>query len=278
MTPRLKGHQRPLPEPVRRVPGMAWLIVTRIGALFVILELYTWFRKTYFVPPAPPAFAHARQILSAEQALGLDVELSLQRWALRHDWLIHACNAYYREMKMALYVSAILALLLAPGAFRRYSRVFAAVTLIALPWYALYPLAPPRFMDRYGFPFVDTLARATANPGGNVGTANPYAAMPSMHIGWSVIAALFLAAALPWWRIGAILGTLHVALMTFTVMATGNHYLFDILAGLMVDIAAIAIVAYVPARLLWAMPRRYSQPANAAGQPRALSQPGEPPR
>jgi len=85
-------------------------------------------------------------------------------------------------------------------------RVFVVATLIALPVYAIYPLAPPRFMDRYGYPFVDTLARFDPTPTSGVGSANPYAAMPSMHIGWSVIAGLFLAAALPWRRLGILLG------------------------------------------------------------------------
>jgi len=230
-----------------------WLLATRIGALFVVLQAYTWVRKTFFVPAAPAAFAHARQILDIEQTLGLNIELSLQRWVLRHDWLTAFFNAYYENMKTVFFLSAALALLLAPVAFRHWRRVFFAATLIALPWYALYPLAPPRFMQPYGYPFVDTLGQHAVAAGGIV-AANPYAAMPSMHVGWSAIAALFLAAALPWRRIGAILGAIHVLLMSLTVMATGNHYLVDILAGLLVDAVALAIVSRLPIPRRW--PRR----------------------
>ena len=260
-------HRRAAQAPhLRRVAATVWLVASRLAALFLLLQFYTWFRKTYFQPSAAVAFDHARDLLTLQRVLRLDVELDLQRWALGHEWLIEFCNAYYRQMKLGVYLSAVLAILLAPLAFRRINRVFVLATLLAFPWYALYPLAPPRFMGPYGFPFVDTLAAVGGAPesSGGLAGANPYAAMPSMHIGWTAVAAFWLAAALPWRRIGPVLGALHVALMSLAVVVTGNHYVLDVVAGLAVAAAALLLARLLPTDLRdpW---RWLTQPAAARG-------------
>jgi membrane-associated phospholipid phosphatase len=225
----------------RRLLGALWLIVANIGALFVLMQAYTASRKRWFLRPAEVAFDHALDLIALQEALRLDVELGMQRWALDHPWLIDAANLYYRNLKPAMYGSAVLALLLAPVAFRRIRTALVLATLIAWPWFALYPLAPPRFMGPYGYPFVDTIHGAAPQVGG----ANPYAAMPSMHIGWSALVALWLAAAFPRWRLGWALGAFHLGAMSFAVVVTGNHWVLDIVAGL-----AVAAVALLLARLL----------------------------
>ena len=70
---------------------------------------------------------------------------------------------------------------------------------------------------------------------------NPYAAMPSMHVGWSLIVAAgaFRAVRSPWLRGAAVA---HPLLMTAATVATGNHYVLDCAAG-----AAIGLVAVLAA-------------------------------
>jgi hypothetical protein len=220
--------------------------VARLGVLFVSLMLYSWFRKTYFQQPADEAYANALEIIDWQRRLGIAVtrvELPMQQWVLDRSSLVDFFNFYYRNFKPALYISAIVCLILAPKDFRSIWRMFMIATLIALPWYAIYPLAPPRFMDSFGYPFVDTLAvfggvQSTAD---GAGGANQFAAMPSMHIGWSTFAALWIAAALPRWRIGTVIGGLHLALMCVTVIVTGNHYVLDIVGGFTVAGSAMLI-------------------------------------
>lgn len=236
-----------------------------MAILVVVLILYSWFRKTYFQRSPEAAFANAIDIIDLQRALGIAVtrvEIPLQQRVLEHAWLIDVFNAHYRQFKPALYLCAVLCLLLAPVDFRRIWRVFMIATLIATPWYALYPLAPPRLMTPFGFPFVDTLAvyGGAVSSSEGVGGANQFAAMPSMHIGWTTIAALWLAAALPWWRIGAVVGTAHLGLMCLTVVVTGNHYVLDIVAGFVVAALAVLIERTLPrAFSLPRTPRRWSQ-------------------
>jgi membrane-associated phospholipid phosphatase len=149
---------------------------------------------------------------------------------------------------------------LAPVEYRRLRRAFFLSMLLALPWYAIYPLAPPRFMtDEYGF--IDTLAVYGPSYFSNSGLvkANQYAAMPSMHVGWTIIGGVMLAAAIPKWRIGATLGAIHIALINVAVVVTGNHYVLDAVGGFLIVSAAFAIARLLPAELPW--PWRRSAPA-----------------
>jgi membrane-associated phospholipid phosphatase len=236
------------------LPGIAWFVVARMGIIFVILFAYSWFRKTYFQQPASEAYANGLDIIDLQARLGIaatDIEIPLQRWVLQYPWMIDFFNTYYRQFKPALYVCALLCLVLAPIQFGRAFRVFLFATAIALPWYALYPLAPPRLMEPYGFDFVDTLAvyGGVQSSASGAGGANQFAAMPSMHIGWTSIAALWLSGAIRWWRLGAIIGLLHLFLMCITVMVTGNHYLLDIVGGFLVAGAALLLARLLPLEL-----------------------------
>lgn len=244
-------------------------VTAQLAGLVGLLIGYSWLRKSIFQRPAAVAYAHAHDVIEWQRRLGIPisrVELPLQRWVIDRPGLLDFFNVYYQQFKPALYLCALACLLLAPAAFRRIGVVFLFATAIALPWYALYPLAPPRLMPEYGF--VDTLAvfGGAQSSASGVGGANQFAAMPSMHIGWTLIGALWLAAALPWWRIGAVIGGLHLTLMCLTVMITGNHYALDILGGLLV-----VGTACVLARLWESRRNRRGEPHSPSGMVRRRS-------
>ena len=233
------------------LPGVGWLLASRLAVLYVILLAYSWIRKTYFQRPDDLAYANALDVIDLQRRLGIavtDVEIPLQQWVLGYPALVDFFNAYYRSLKPGLFLGAGLCLLLAPAAFRRIWGVFLLATIIALPWYAVYPLAPPRLMVPFGFEFIDTLAVFEGMRSSSTGAsgANQFAAMPSMHIGWTAVAALWLAAAFPRYRIGATLGVVHLSLMSITVIVTGNHYLLDIVGGLLVAGGAVLLARSLP--------------------------------
>jgi hypothetical protein len=229
------------------------MILANIGAFMILFQAYKMVRKQFIQRAETVAFDNAIQIIDLENRLHLFFELDLQGWVLQHEWLIRTLNYYYSYFMWTFYGCCVIAIVLAPVKYLRYRRVFLLSMVLALPWYAIYPLAPPRFMSNYGFPFVDTLAvyGPTYFKQGGLVTANQFAAMPSMHIGWTTIGAIMVAAAIPWFRIGAILGSLHVSIMVFTVMATGNHYFLDAVGGWLIVLAAFGIAALLPEQVPW---------------------------
>ena len=126
-------------------------------------------------------------------------------------------------------------------------------TAIGLVGYMLLPTAPPRLMD--GGQYVDVL-RETASygwwsshasaPAGLGHLTNELAAMPSLHVGWTVWVAWAL------WkhvgRVGRVLVVLYGLGTTFVVVATGNHWVLDAVAGAAVVAAGIAAATHLAGR------------------------------
>jgi membrane-associated phospholipid phosphatase len=106
--------------------------------------------------------------------------------------------------------------------------------------YNIFPLAPPRLATGllyhgHPFSFVDTVFKN----GGVDLSFDQYAAMPSLHIVWALIAGLAL-----FWLARPLLvrlyGLCHPVLMGWAVVVTGNHYIADCLAG-----AAVVALAFI---------------------------------
>jgi hypothetical protein len=230
----------------RHIATVAATIIANISLFMVLFQLYKMVRKTFIQRGEIVGYHHAEQIISLQKRLHISMEAHLQSWIIPHEWLIRGLNWYYAGFMWTFYGCCVIAIALAPARFRFYRRVFLLSMLFALPWYAIYPLAPPRFMPQYGF--IDTLKVYGPNyfSGGGLVTANQYAAMPSMHIGWTTIGVFMLAAAIPYRRIGLIIGLTHLSIMTLTVMATANHYLLDAVGGWMIVAAALATAHFLP--------------------------------
>ena len=114
---------------------------------------------------------------------------------------------------------------------------------ISVIGYALFPTAPPRFLPELG---LDPSSSVTGNtpllshPGDAL--FNPFAAVPSMHVGLSVILAWSLAMLV---RPPVLRGLLfaYPLLMTFVVVASGNHFWLDAAFGLITAALAVGAAA-----------------------------------
>ncbi len=248
-------------------------ILRRLVAVVGVIVLYSVYRELRVgaggdvfergLPIGP--FRHALTIIKIERWLWLDVELGWQRLALDHGLLIRLADAYYAWVHQVLtFGLAIGVLLWAPWARARYWIGAALVQLpMALVVFALYPLMPPRLLDA-GAPwggralelhrqlrasgFVDALAKVSGpwSPA-KVGVGsftNQFAAMPSLHCGFSLWVAVV------WWqwaqgRSWRFVGPLHAIVMFWCVVVTGNHFVLDAVAGW-----AVAIVALLAMRRL----------------------------
>lgn len=155
----------------------------------------------------------------------------------------------------------------------RWRNILAVLTILALAGFAWYPLMPPRLMpSSYGF--VDTAARyggmGIFDKGSMKDVENLYAAMPSLHIGWSTwsAAALFPAVNRRWVKA---LVCIDPLLTFFAIVVTANHWVLDAVAGLLWLGTAYLIVTLItrvwfPADESERRPWRWSlRPAPAGG-------------
>ncbi len=190
------------------------------------------------------ALANGRGILGFEQSLHIAPELSLNRWLAGHRTLGAICSYYYDNTHFIVTLG-LLGWLWWRRAdiYRPLRNSLVAINLLGLLVFWLYPVAPPRLLAASGF--TDVVASTDAvgqwHTGSLATDANQFGAMPSLHIAWAVWCTLVL------WRLSArmwvrVLGVLYPCLTTLAVLATGNHYVLDLLAGVATFAVAVVIV------------------------------------
>jgi hypothetical protein len=115
------------------------------------------------------------------------------------------------------------------------------VNLLGFLVFWLYPVAPPRMLPG----FTDVVASSHTVGSWHTGTlasdANQLAAMPSLHIAWAAWCGIVL------WqlserRVVRAMAFVYPLLTTFAVLATGNHFTLDVLAGIAVLALAMLLV------------------------------------
>ena len=102
---------------------------------------------------------------------------------------------------------------------------------IALVGYALYPTAPPRLLPEWGF--TDTIQQftgITVERGAGSALLNLYAAVPSMHVCFALMIGIPMSRLVRRWP-AKFAWRLYPVLITFVVVATGNHYFTDVFLG-----------------------------------------------
>lgn len=251
---------------LRRLP---WVLL-QVLLYLIMFQVYKMARKQFILEDNTGAFNNAKDIISIQDSLGLFFELDLQRWILdRPDWVILFFNNVYAYYTQAFLVSMAFLALMAPVRYRYIRRAFFISMAIATPMYLIYPLAPPRFMGDHGWPFVDTMQIYGPNYFSETGlvTANRFAAMPSMHVGWTTFAAIAVMLAIPNRKLGLAVAFLIPMLMTLTVMVTGNHYWLDAVGGWLVIGSAYVINRLVPYPLIETWRARRNAASTPQDQP-----------
>jgi hypothetical protein len=226
------------PRAAARVTAENWRFVLRELVLWAsVYPLYLAIRG-WSIADRQLALSDAWRVIRWERSFDLFHEGALQRLLDPFDGLF---STYYMLGFGPLLASLLIWL---AGSRRRLYcelRTLLFVSLgIALVVYIAFPTAPPRLVPGLGI--TDTVGLAGHDKGSFAGVRfNPYAAMPSLHVGWSLLAAtvLFRATSRSWVRAFAVL---HPLLMALAVTQTGNHYLADSLAGILVALITLTAV------------------------------------
>ncbi|WP_328900003.1 phosphatase PAP2 family protein [Streptomyces sp. NBC_00441] len=275
------AYARPVPARWSRVPLLpVWRRV--LGRPNLLLELllirvvYSAYGHVRLAATAgrDTAERHGHQIHSLEQWLHIDIEHRINHAVAGVGRLRDFFDSYYSTFHFIVPL-AILAVLYVrrPADYRWARSTLGFATLLALVGFWLYPLAPPRLMPGLGF--IDTVhgVQDFTKPdyGALTAVTNQYAAMPSLHFGWSLWCGVIIVLLAPkvWMKA---LGVLHPLFTVFAIVATANHWVLDAVGGAVV-VALGFLITYVLAgpRRLRVAPEKAEGEAVRAPEGEALA-------
>ena len=255
-----------------------WIIEVLVGvAIYLVYDQL----RDQVAGLSADAFRHAQQIVDAEKFLGLYHEYSIQQAFLGVDWFMSFWNIWYGTIHFVMPVVALVWLYRrTPARYVRWRNTLVLMLGASLLAFWAYPLMPPRLMPaRFGF--VDAAAdffnfgpqvRVHLGANGQPSAAavrtygNLFAAMPSLHVGWSTWSALAVWPLLrrTWAKV---LWALYPVSIFFCIVVTANHWILDAVGGWVV-----LALGYAGARgIEWLLSRRRTRDATATGSAPARS-------
>jgi PAP2 superfamily len=248
-------------------PGTWPRVIREICLVATFAVIYEEIRD-HLVQAGAAAASHALAVVHLEQALGLFQERAVQSAIIGSDTVTDAFNAYYGGTHFLVPV-LILAWLLVrhPAHYVRARTALAVTTGLAFIVFWLFPVAPPRLLPAH-FGIIDTLVA----PDGSghfdstlISTAgDQYASMPSVHVAWAVWCALAVYPVARHWAVRA-LAIAYPLVTTLVVVATGNHFFLDVIAGALLSCVTWVVVTRAGAWLTVRIATRRAAVAGAAG-------------
>jgi diacylglycerol O-acyltransferase len=232
----------PLGPRLRARSEQVWLLVD----VLIVAWLCWLFDAINNLAPVRQALAvrNGNDVLDIERTLHLDPERALDVSLARHHALSEIVVFWYENVHIVVTLLVFAWLWWrrsdALGALRA---TLVAVNLIALAVFWSFPVAPPRMLSSA---YVDLVARTHGLPVWQIGAtalhSNQLCSLPSLHIAWATWSALGVWALSKrrWLRA---LACVYPFVTTYAVMATGNHYLLDAIAG-----GGLTLLLYFPLR------------------------------
>ncbi|MGI9020913.1 MAG: phosphatase PAP2 family protein [Solirubrobacterales bacterium] len=237
--------RRRLSSIAARLPRGWGDLVLQIVLFLVVYQGYQVVRG-FVDGKAELALANAHRIVDLERSLGTFFEPGFQQALLDQRWLIDLSNWAYFNTHFVVTAGFLTWLYLCRNDHFYFVRnMFMVAMVLALVGYAAFPTAPPRMLPELGF--TDTIATFTGIEQDRSGASflvNPYAAVPSMHIAFSLMLAA-PAVALVSSATARAAWSAYPLLVFFVIVATANHYWLDAAGG-----AAVACTAALAAHQL----------------------------
>jgi hypothetical protein len=194
------------------------------------------------------ALHHAESVLSLERTLHIDPEHSLDHWLAAHRTIGLLLSDYYDNAHFIVTLG-LLGWLYWKRAdiYRPLRNALVLANLIAFVVFWRYPVAPPRMLPGFTDVVAATGAIGSWHTGALASQANELAAMPSLHIAWAVWCSIVM------WKLSSRLWVRSIAVIypcvtATAVLATGNHFVLDIVGGLL-TIGLAVLLAELIARM-----------------------------
>jgi len=206
---------------VRRRPGAREVLL-----LLAALGTYPIAALAIGDDPTGP-LARARALADTERSLGLFVEPAVHAWTAQHGWLLTLAGIFYIWAHVPVAGWALIwTWYKRRDLYPRLRGVFLLTQGLLVATYVAVPTAPPRMLEEEGF--ADTL---TGLWGEQLAESahllqSPFAAMPSGHVAWAIIAGVLFAAAgdRRWMRA---FGAVYAPLVVLVTVMTANHFWLD---------------------------------------------------
>jgi hypothetical protein len=213
------------------------------------LTLYGLYELTrdLVVSNGAQADAHAHRLVALERSLHLFVESNVQRAVQTLPGLTSLLGVVYLTLHLAVTAGVLLWLhRRRPDGFLFVRTALLVASGLSLIGFLVYPTAPPRLA---GVGILDTVSgrHVDLNRGLVSALYNPYAAVPSMHVGYALIVAAALLHHGRHLRVRA-LGALYPPFVLLVIVATGNHFFLDAAAGALVAALGAALAALLTRR------------------------------
>jgi membrane-associated phospholipid phosphatase len=217
-----------------------------LGALPVLIALGLCPLVAQLAPGArAPALAHAQELADLERALGAYFEPALSAWLGSIDWLSAPLAVVYLGAHLPVTVAALGWVFIArPAAWPVVGTTFVVAQTLTVMGYVAWPCAPPSAL---GVADVTGAVWGRATLEGAHALQSPFAAMPSGHVAWALVAGGAIAWLAPrGWQRAA--GALWPLLVTLITLATGNHFWLDAVAAAAVAGLALAVAQPIASR------------------------------
>ena len=249
--------------PERRHRLYWWKEALIVAAFYVIYSaIRNQFGSNKIAADGVPeqAFTNAERVIEFQLRMGMFHEQTVQSWFLPYDWFIKFWNTYYGTAHFFVTLGVFVLLFVKRAdVFPQWRNTLAAMTALAIIGFAWFPLMPPRLLDEPcpatdpssyggacipsdlrpegGWGFVDTLVEYggpwSFESETMASISNQYAAMPSLHIGWSTWCAIAVWPLLRRrWTKGLVL--IYPAATLFGIVVTANHFWLDGVGGIVV--------------------------------------------
>lgn len=224
-----------------RGPGLRGLLV-ELGLVAVALLLNLLVRW-YTLDDLDAALAHAHDVLAFQQSLGLDWEHGIQDATLAIPGLSALCDWFYVWGYFPVVLAGLVWLYVtSPTTYAVLRNALLSSGAVGLFFYAFYPSAPPRLTD---LGFTDTVAGGALDGAARpLGVANELAAIPSFHIAWLVVLAVVVYRATDS-ALLRLVCVLHPIVMSYVIVATANHWVLDIPAGVALGLVGLWVAERV---------------------------------
>ena len=236
-------------ERVAPAIGRTFRFINKIGLVEIFLVtvafIFYYVSRGLVVERTAEATTRAVHVVELEQRLGIFLwETKMQAWVASSEILAQIFNNIYVYAHIPLIGGIGLWLFFFHR--RRYvllRNAFLISGAIGLVIFNLLPTAPPRLLPwPLSDQVVDTMSAFSRihydmNPATFV---NHYAAIPSFHFGWVLLLSIGII-----WTVrhfwGIAFGVTMPAAMFVAVVATGNHFIIDVLAGTVVALVGLGL-------------------------------------